>query len=45
VSFHDEDNNLLQQQQQQHQQYLLDNYTLEHQDLDTIREDSSVGVN
>ncbi|XP_023036263.1 afadin isoform X2 [Drosophila willistoni] len=44
VSFHDEDNTAQQQQQQQQQQYMIDNYGLEHLDLDTIREDSSYNI-
>jgi len=45
VSFHDEENNFVSgnsQQQQLQQQYIMDNYGMEHQDLDTIREDTSV---
>ncbi|XP_037730649.1 afadin isoform X3 [Drosophila subpulchrella] len=44
VSFHDEENNFVganSQQQQLQQQYIMDNYGMEHQDLDTIREDTS----
>ncbi|XP_033246016.1 afadin isoform X2 [Drosophila miranda] len=47
VSFHDEENNFVsgnsqqQQQQQLQQQYIIENYGMEHQDLDTIREDAS----
>ncbi|XP_036675180.3 afadin isoform X3 [Drosophila suzukii] len=44
VSFHDEENNFVganSQQQQLQQQYIMDNYGMEPQDLDTIREDTS----
>jgi len=47
VSFHDEENNFVganSQQQQLQQQYIMDNYGMEPQDLDTIREDTSVST-
>lgn len=42
VSFHDEENNFVGGiNPQQQPQYIMDNYGMEHQDLDTIREDTS----
>ncbi|XP_044313346.1 afadin isoform X2 [Drosophila rhopaloa] len=41
VSFHDEENNFVGGNSQLQQQYIMDNFGMEHQDLDTIREDTS----